>query len=232
MRNLKKAHLLSKILCTLGALLLALGIKIFLAELFYVSSGSMGPTLLSGDYVLVSKYAYGYNRHSLAWSSQWQGQWRVRPAVRGDIVVFHQEGALSPWIKRVIGGEGEEISWQGDHLAINGVSLQRLVQPFSPFYEEWLPGGKRYMTQHKTVKVSPKILDHRQKVVVPPHSYFVLGDARQESYDSRFSQVGMVDHGRLLGRAEWVLFSVVPAQESKAPWWQRVRWDRLFKKVM
>lgn len=226
------------------ALLIALVIRTFLFQPFNIPSGSMIETLLIGDYLFVSKYSYGYSRYSIPLSPDlFSGRiWGGQPQ-RGDVVVFRNpKKEDTDFIKRIIGLPGDRVQMINGILYINEQPVPR--QRISDFisdepdgrriavrrYRETLPNGVSYNTLDRTEN---GYYDNTKVYVVPPGHYFMMGDNRDNSTDSRVeSEVGYVPYENLIGRAEIIFFSV----EDGAAWqiWQwpsTVRWSRLFKLV-
>ena len=223
------------------ALLLAMVVRTLLFQPFNIPSGSMKSTLLVGDYLFVSKYAYGYSRFSLPFSPHlFDGRiWSAAP-VQGDIVVFKlPRDDSTDFIKRVIGLPGDRIQMKDGVLHINGEPVKReRVDDFDDRgrrfarYQETLPNGVSYLT----LDLTPNGLeDNTQVYEVPPDHYFMMGDNRDNSTDSRVPQsrngVGFVPFENLVGRAEIIFFSVEEGESVLAFWkWPwTVRTDRLFK---
>jgi signal peptidase I len=223
------------------ALLLALIVRTFLFQPFNIPSGSMKSTLLVGDYLFVSKYAYGYSRYSLPFGPDlFSGRiWAAEPE-RGDVVVFKlPRDNSTDYIKRVIGLPGDQIQVTHGVLYINGKAVERdKVDQWVDDdgirydrYRETLPNGVSYLTLDREPD-GPE--DNTQVYEVPEDHFFMMGDNRDNSTDSRvLSAVGYVPFENLVGRAEVIFFSVgdgSPAwQFWRWPW--TVRWDRMFTTV-
>jgi len=225
------------------ALVLALVVRTFLFQPFNIPSGSMMDTLLIGDYLFVSKYSYGYSQYSFPYGlAPISGRvWSAEPE-RGDIAVFKlPRDNSTDYIKRVVGLPGDEVQMIDGILHINGTAVQReqiddyiTTAPNGSVFRaarfiETLPNGVSYQTLEQT---SRGIHDNTRVYKVPEGHYFMMGDNRDNSQDSRFlPQVGYVPFENLVGRAEILFFSVADGQPAwmfwKWPW--TVRWDRLFK---
>jgi len=224
------------------ALLIALVIRTFLFQPFNIPSGSMKATLLVGDYLFVSKYSYGYSKYSLPLSPPIISG-RVPGGMtpeRGDVVVFRLPKDPSvDYIKRVIGLPGDKIQVIDGQVFINGTAVQR--EPASAWvdneegvreqpvkrWKETLPNGKNYYTLDL---VDNGFADNTQVYTVPAGEYFMMGDNRDNSTDSRFSQVGFVPFENIVGKAQVIFFSVYEGERAWEFWrWPvSVRWDRLF----
>ncbi len=225
------------------AVLIAIFIRSVWFEPFKIPSGSMYPTLYVGDYLFVSKYSYGYSKHSLPWSLPlFKGRiWATLPK-RGDVVVFkYPRDNKTDYIKRIIGLPGDKIMLKDGRLYINGKMLPReQIDDFvlrSPYgsaeryrqYIETLPEGKK----HKILEISDsQPYDDFEELEVPQGSYFVMGDNRDRSDDSRVN-VGFVPFENLIGRARFLFFSHMEEYEWYKPWeWpKKIRWSRLFNKI-
>ena len=221
----------------LQALLLALILRTFLFQPFNIPSGSMKPTLLVGDYIFVSKWSYGYSRHSLPFSPNiFSGRiWGSDPE-RGDVVVFKYPSDTSKdYIKRIIGLPGDKVQLRDSVILINGQPVERVQQgEFTdestgvtvPIYVETQANGNSY----QTIDIQPNnYADSTPVFDVPEGHYFFLGDNRDNSADSRFD-VGMVPAENLVGKAQVLFLSL---NDGSAAWqiWKwptSMRWDRLF----
>lgn len=224
------------------ALIIALVIRTFLFQPFNIPSGSMKATLLVGDYLFVSKYSYGYSRYSLPLSPPlFSG--RIPGGLtpeRGDVVVFRlPRDPSTDYIKRVIGMPGDTIQVINGVVHINGTAIKRepapswvdveegVREPAVKRWKETLPNGVSYYTLDL---VENGFADNTQVYTVPPNHYFMMGDNRDNSTDSRFSQVGMVPFENIVGKAQIIFFSVYEGERAWEFWrWPiSVRWHRLF----
>ena len=263
----KRLSGLIELLKTIGLVLaFALIPRAVLCQPFTIPSGSMMPTLLVGDYLVVSKFAYGWSRHSLPLSPPLaHGRIAGQTPAPGDIVVFKEPSdARTDIIKRVIGLPGDRIQMSRGRLQINGRPVGREVLPpqlsEGPFgqpvsiehHRETLPNGRRF----ETASFGPDTVAANTGVyLVPQGCYFVMGDNRDNSADSRFDPgaapagqsscpwdtaldayfppqhgMGFVPADNLVGRAEVVLFSIEQGTSLLKPWtWAGgVRWGRSF----
>jgi signal peptidase I len=227
------------------ALIIALVIRTFLFQPFNIPSGSMKETLLVGDYLFVSKYSYGYSKYSFPFSPNlFEGRiWSATP-VRGDIVVFRlPRDDSTDYIKRVIGLPGDRIQMIEGVLHINGEPVKReRIEDFIDHEEggrtarikrwrETLPNGVSYTTLDL---IDNGFHDNTPVYVVPAGHYFMMGDNRDNSTDSRvLSQVGYVPLQNIVGKAQIIFFSVEEGERAwelwRWPW--TVRWSRLFSIV-
>ena len=225
------------------ALVLALVIRTFLFQPFSIPSGSMRPTLLEGDYLFVTKWAYGYSRYSLPFGPDlFSGRiWGSEPK-RGDVAVFKFPPNPSiDYIKRVVGLPGDRIQMRDGQLFINGVGVQRekvgqidnpdITEVDRPVdvYRETLPNGVSY----DTLDLTPNSIgDDTREFVVPEGHYFMMGDNRDNSSDSRFT-VGYVPYDNLVGRANIIFFSIADGASPLEIWkWpSEMRASRLFNSV-
>jgi len=224
---------------------IALVIRTFLFQPFNIPSCSMKATLLVGDYLFVSKYSYGYSHYSLPLSPPlFSGRLGdFSKPERGDVVVFRlPKDDSTDYIKRVIGLPGDAIQMVDGVLHINGqpVKRERIEDFVDPAegrgttqvrrWRETLPNGVSYTTLDLPYNLQS---DNTDVYHVPPGNYFMMGDNRHNSTDSRFPQVGYVPFENIIGRAQLIFFSV---QEGERAWelWRwpwTVRWSRLFTLV-
>jgi signal peptidase I len=221
---------------TLGSLLLVapmLIVRPFLFQPFNVPASSMEPTLLIGDYFFVSKLAYGYSRYSLPFSPPlFSGRIFGKEPHYGDVVVFRTPHDTSiDYVKRVVGLPGDRVQMIDGQLYLNGkpVPHERLADAFyqgrpAKRWRETLPNGAQYVTLDLT---DNGFLDNTNLYIVPAGHYFMLGDNRDNSQDSRVSQLGYVPFENLVGRAEIIFWSVAPRAAGNAP----LRLDRIGLRV-
>ncbi|HEX6959784.1 MAG TPA: signal peptidase I [Ferrovibrio sp.] len=228
------------------AILIALGIRTFAYEPFHIPSESMLPTLLVGDYVFVSKFSYGFSRYSLLFSPPlFHGRILGSEPKRGDVVVFRWPRDPSiDYIKRVVGLPGDRLQMRDGVLYINGEPVKRKriqdferrdrfgnVQERIEQWEETLPNGVSF---HTLNLFNFNAGDNTGVYTVPPHHFFMMGDNRDNSQDSRvpveFGGVGYVPEENLIGRAEIRWISIDPSASLFKPWtwFGALRWNRMF----
>ncbi len=226
------------------AMLIAIVIRSLAFEPFNIPSGSMIPTLLEGDYLFVSKYSYGYSRHSFPFSIvPMSGRILSSTPKRGDVIVFKlPRDNKTDYIKRLIGLPGDTVQVKDGRLFINGEIVQRdRVDDFvytdrfgsvrrTTQYKETLPGGKQHLILEEG---DSKSYDNTREFTVPPGHYFMMGDNRDNSLDSR-ADVGFVPDENLVGRAEILFFST---DGTAAIWeiWQwpfAMRFSRFFDRIV
>ncbi len=226
------------------ALIIALIFRSFLYQPFSIPTASLQPTLLIGDYVIASKFTWGYGRYSFPFGIiPFEGRIFGREPNRGDIAVFRPVPQRDNYIKRVIGLPGDRIQMREGRLYINGEQVERkFIERTNDTdsygtsipvlrYEETLPNG----TTHFINEISDDgPLDNTIEYVVPAGHYFMMGDNRDRSQDSRvLSAVGYVPAGNLIGKGEARFFSI---KNNIPPWqiWQwpaNVRFDRMFQSI-
>src|ERR1700704_3033482 len=213
------------------ALILPLVTRTLLFQPFNIPSGSMKATLLIGDYLFVSKYSYGYSHYSLPLSPPlFSGRIFGSEPQRGDVVVFRlPKDDSTAYIKRVIGLPGDRIQMKDGVLYINGAAVKKeRVDDFIDDenggadrvrrFRETLPNGVVY----ETLDLQDNgFLDNTQEYLVPPGHYFMMGDNRDNSTDSRvLSAVGYVPFENLVGRGQIIFFSIGDGK----PAWHIWRW--------
>jgi signal peptidase I len=229
------------------ALLIALVIRTFLFQPFNIPSGSMKATLLVGDYLFVSKYSYGYSHYSFPLSPPlFSGRILGSDPARGDIVVFRLPREDSTdYIKRVIGLPGDRVQVKEGLLYINDAPIKR--ERLSDFvgedpcglgatvrvkrWKETLPNNVTYETLDC---IDNNSLDDTPVYTVPPGHFFMMGDNRDNSTDSRvLSAVGYVPLENIVGRAQMIFFSIAEGEHAWMIWrWPTaVRWNRIFSIV-
>ena len=227
------------------AILIAVGFRTVAYEPFNIPSGSMFPTLLIGDYLFVSKPSYGYSRHSLPFSPPlFEGRVFNSAPERGDVAVFKKPTDESTdYIKRVVGLPGDRIQMKQGRLYINGDQVARrriedyvMTGPFGrsvsvPQFIETLPNGVEH---HILEAMGDRAqLDNTKEFVVPEDYYFMMGDNRDNSLDSRDGSVGMVPLENFVGRAELLFFST-DGSASLLEFWKwpfATRFSRLFQTI-
>jgi signal peptidase I len=227
------------------AVVIAFGVRTFAYEPFNIPSGSMIPTLLVGDYLFVSKFSYGYSRYTVAFGAPlFDGRMLYTKPERGDVAVFKlPRDNKTDYIKRIIGLPGDRIQVIGGILHINGEAVKRdRVEDFVTTdqfgrqvrvaqYVETLPNDRK----HNIIEESDSgSLDNTQVYTVPENHFFAMGDNRDNSLDSRVSSmVGFVPVENLVGRAEFLFFSIDEGSSFwefwKWPW--AVRFGRIFDGV-
>lgn len=218
------------------ALILAVILRTFLFQPFSIPSGSMKDTLLVGDYLFVSKFSYGYSKYSLPFAPDlFEGRiWSDNPE-RGDIAVFKfPPNPNIDYIKRVVGLPGDKIQMIDGALHINGVAVKRERGPlfsddetgqFVQSYIETLPNGVTY----STLDVNNSSTDNTRVFEVPEGHYFMMGDNRDNSSDSRLG-VGFVPLENFVGKANVIFFSIRNQKHPLAVWeWpENLRLGRFF----
>ena len=208
-----------------AAALVALTVRTFVFQPFNTPSRSMEPTLLQGDYFFANKFAYGYSRFSLPFAPRlFAGRLFAAEPKRGDVVVFAlPRDPQTVYVKRIIGLPGDRVQLVAGRLYINGEVVPRKALTVAtaegdvPTYEETLPGGVAHLIEEEYGDAA--VLDNTEVFEVPAGSYFVLGDNRDNSLDSRVSPekkgIGYVPFENLIGRAAWIFFSLSPRKRER-----------------
>ena len=234
-----------EIVRTVGyALAIALVLRVLLFQPFTIPSSSMEPIVKTGDYIVVSKWDYGYSRCSFPFNPPlFKGRILGTGPKRGDVVVFQLPRDISiTYIKRVIGLPGDKIRVQGGNVFVNGKAIPRqplgLTQDLdSPDVTvmqvaETKPDGSRYITYDRATDHDG---DDTDTYVVPEGHYFMMGDNRDNSLDSRWPEeigVGYVPAENIVGKARFVLISWKEGSSMFKPWtWLNLNWGRLFKGI-
>ncbi|RUM59712.1 MAG: signal peptidase I [Persephonella sp.] len=213
-------------------LLVIIFIRAFLAQAFNIPSGSMKPTLLVGDFILVNKLVYGDWSLDLFFSKIGSYKNRLTTPDRGDVIVFkYPENPKIDFIKRVIGLPGDVVEVKNDIVYINGKPLRREYigkfkenDSYTSMYYEYIP--RKDGTVHKYTVM--EIIEGEGKdfgpIKVPKGHYFVLGDNRDNSRDSRFW--GFVPDDYIIGEAFVIYFSIDPNKSIFG-----IRFDRIGKVI-
>jgi signal peptidase I len=243
---LKKKDIIENIKTLFYALIIAIIIRSLIIQPFYIPSSSMEPTLLVGDRIFVTKYSYGYSKHSFPFSpSIFKGRILSNKPERGDIVVFKTPADnRTDYIKRLIGLPGDQVQFLDSNLYINNseVVKSRLSSSDKIYcgtydldvytFEENLPNG----IKHKSVYLKNFPYDNSDPFVVPDDHYFFLGDNRDCSKDSRFlSSVGYVHKDNLVGKAQFIFFSSDKSIGNIFSFWKwnkSLRFKRFLKKII
>jgi signal peptidase I len=214
------------------ALLIALFLRVLFFQPFTIPSASMEPTLLEGDYIIVSKYSYGYSRNSIPFSPPlFRGRVLEKTPERGDIVVFKlPRDGHTDYIKRLVGLPGDRIQVKGGVLWINGTAVPRKALPSVMVdsgygfnrsvqrFEETFPNGRRFVTYDYGTDGEK---DDTGVFVVPENHYFFMGDNRDVSLDSRYPAeigVGYVPAENLVGEAQLIMLSWNKDASLFKPW--------------
>jgi signal peptidase I len=241
----KQNTFLKRIMIVIAALLLFwMIVRTVLFSLFSIPSVSMMPTLLVGDYIFVNKFAYGYSKYSLPFSSNlFSGRiLEFNAPNRGDVVVFRlPRNPAVTYVGRLVGLPGDRIQMKAGVLFINDQPVQKQPDGVVDFndvfgshtdvlvFREWLDNGVSYQVLDQ---IKDSRGDNTPEFVVPQGQYFMMGDHRDNSNDSRFD-VGYVPAENLVGRVSVIFFSLNKDEpldsDSETP--DYVRWDRLFKVV-
>ena len=216
------------------ALIIAVIIRSLFFQPFYIPSSSMEPTLLIGDRIFVSKYTYGYSKHSFPFSPPFfKNRLFQKSPNYGDLIVFKTpDDNRTDYIKRLVGMPGDEIRFQNGSLLLNNISIPRvkikteykircgLFSPEVKAYKETLPNGKNYIAVYN----KNGTMQNTDTYKVPSGHYFFLGDNRDCSKDSRFlSSVGYVSNENLVGNAKIIFFSNDTISGSILKFWN---WDK------
>ncbi len=240
--------------------LFAILLRTFIVAPFVIPSGSMLPELRIGDYLFAAKWPYGYSRYSMPFGlASFDGRFWAGEPMRGDVVVFRYPGEDEDYVKRLIGLPGDTVQMRGGQLFLNGKPVPKVriadwlmpVTPNSPCryagrnqapaveagkafcryprFRETLPGGRSY----EVLDQGNGGADDTEVYSVPAGHYFMMGDNRDDSADSRFSLeqkgVGLLPADYVIGRALITFFSTDGSAEWIKPWtWvSAARWERV-----
>ncbi len=227
------------------ALIIAVIIRSLFIQPFFIPSSSMEPNLLVGDRLFVTKYSYGYSKHSFPFSPPiFKDRIFFEKPKRGDVVVFKTPADnRTDYIKRLIGLPGDEIRFIDSNLYLNNSEIikskisssdvifcgKKKLDVFT--FEELLPNNKKYIS----VYLKNFSFQNSDSFIVPKDHYFFLGDNRDCSKDSRFlTSVGYVHKNNLVGKARFIFFSSDKNIGSIFAFWKwnkSIRFDRFFKKI-
>ena len=240
-----KKKIIENIKTIIYALIIALIIRSFLFQPFYIPSSSMEPNLLVGDRLFVSKYSYGYSRHSLPFSPNLTNKrYLSKKPERGDVIVFKTPADnRTDYIKRLIGLPGDILQIIDGDIYLNNQKIQRNKTEITinihcgsemlnvNSFEEILPNGKKYIAVYN----KEGSMQNTDKFIVPKEHYFFMGDNRDCSKDSRFlSSVGYVAFSNLVGKASLIFFSNDTKMGNFFKFWKwhkSIRLGRFFNKI-
>ena len=243
---INKKFIIENVKTLFYALIIAIIIRSLFIQPFYIPSSSMEPTLLVGDRLFVTKYTYGYSKHSFPFSPPiLKKRIFFSKPERGDVVVFKTPADnRTDYIKRLIGLPGDKIQFIESNLFLNNNEIIKsriakndkiycgnsTIEVFT--FEEKLPNGKLY----KSVYLKNYSYQNSDPFIVPENYYFFLGDNRDCSKDSRFlSSVGYVHKNNLVGKAQFIFFSSDRSIGSFFAFWKwhkSIRFNRLFKRII
>ena len=243
---LNKKFLKENLKTLIYALIIAVIIRSLIIQPFYIPSSSMEPNLLVGDRLFVTKYSYGYSKHSFPFSPPiFKNRFFFKEPERGDVIVFKTPADnRTDYIKRLVGLPGDKIQFIESNLYLNSIEIfksrlsendviycgDRKIEVFT--FDEKLPNGKKY----KTVYLKNFSFENSDIFTVPDEHYFFLGDNRDCSKDSRFlTSVGYVHRDNLVGKAQFIFFSSDRSIGSIFAFWRwnkSIRFDRFFKNIV
>lgn len=239
-----KSEVLEIVRTVAGGLAIALALRVAVFQPFTIPSSSMEPGLVTGDYILVSKFAYGWSRASLPFNPPLPGGRLLGQGPRrGDVVVFRLPRDPSQvWIKRVIGLPGDHVQVRGGKVFVNGEPLPSTPMTVVADHDaperavlqmrERQPGGRTYVTYDGG---PDRPGDDTDVYAVPEGRYFMMGDNRDNSLDSRWPAtlgVGLLPAENIVGKATLVLVSWNPGAALYKPWtWLSFQWDRFAKPI-
>ncbi len=223
------------------AILCAGLIRSLLLEPYHIPSGSMKPTLLVGDFLFIKKYSYGYSRYSFPFSlNLFNGRFFNKSPQRGDIAVFrYPKDPSINYIKRIIGLPFDRIQMRSGKLYVNDEEVKKIADGqfedeangekiIVNKFIEILPQGKKI----RTLDLGSTSQDNTGIYEVPANHFFVMGDNRDNSQDSRFlDRVGFVPEENLVGKAFLIFFSNADSFWKFWLWGDSIRFSRIFKNI-
>ncbi|MGV3278400.1 signal peptidase I [Rickettsiales bacterium LUAb2] len=234
----KKKKLIDNILALVIAFIIAIIFRSFLYQSSLIPSGSMEPNLLIGDYLFVNKYSYGYSKYSVPLGDSFLGNARIfyKEPKRGDVVVFKYPGDTSiEYIKRVIGLPGDKIQVIGGVLYINNKPIvdkklytEERDNVSYTVLEETLPNGKKFKVYKDYTVINPA--NNTDPFYIEKGHFFMMGDNRDYSRDSRFPDVGQVPEVNLVGKADVIFFSI-DGRFLEFWKWNKIRFERIFQLI-
>ena len=240
-----KKYLIENLTTIFYALIIAIVIRSLFIQPFYIPSSSMEPNLLVGDRLFVTKFTYGYSKHSFPFSPPiFKNRILFNKPNRGDVIVFKTPADnRTDYIKRLIGLPGDTIQFISGDLYINEVQIFRDIKSRNDkiycgnktidvnTFEEKFDNNVKF----KTVYNKEFTFQNSDKFLVPDKHYFFLGDNRDCSKDSRFlTSVGYVHKNNLIGKAQFIFFSSDKSIGSIFSFWKwnkSIRFNRFFKKI-
>ena len=238
----KNKKIFSNIKSIALAIFIALLIRSFVFEPFNIPSGSMKPNLLVGDFIFVSKYTYGFSKHSLPFSIPIIPD-RIFEDIpeRGDVVVFKTpQNNRTDYIKRVIGLPGDKIKITNGEIIINNNKIYRKKTNDFIDYDKNISNKRVRKYKEYFFNIEFEVLDmvdngfadNTEQYIVPEDHFFVMGDNRDNSQDSRFKIVGFVPFTNLVGKAQFIFFSLENSRFLEIwKWPYSIRYERIFKKI-
>ena len=222
----------TNLITILYAIIIALLIRTFLFQPFFIPSSSMEPGLIVGDRIFASKYDYGYSRHSFPFSLPLiNGRVFESSPKRGDVVIFKPPHTRNDYIKRLIGLPGDKIKLINGTIYINSIPVEREFirtdDKDIAIYKETMASGINYETRD----LGNKPQDNIEEFIVPENHYFFMGDNRDNSNDSRFW--GPVPTERIVAKAQIIFFSTKDGSWFIEFWrWPfDIQFKRIFKLI-
>tara|TARA_B100001113_G_C20937750_1_gene547287 strand:+ start:76 stop:810 length:735 start_codon:yes stop_codon:yes gene_type:complete len=243
---IKKKVIIDNLKTITYALIIAVLIRSLILQPFYIPSSSMEPNLLVGDRLFVTKYSYGYSKHSFPFSPPLiNGRIFSTKPVRGDVIVFKTPSDnRTDYIKRLIGLPGDSIQFIDGDLYVNDYQILKTINKRNDqvfcgkktmlvnTFEEKFENGKKYLSSYR----KDYSFKNSDLFIVPEKHYFFLGDNRDCSKDSRFlASVGYVHENNLVGKARFIFFSSnykVGYFIEFWKWHKSIRFNRFFKKII